>query len=395
MPDTQDRIIGDLMEHMITHGPGSMATVFTRLFNLAMRFERENFLGARHYERSDERRGYANGVKSKRIDTPAGTLTLEIPKTAGTEEPFYPQSLDRGTRTMRAVMLAVAEMYVKGVSTRDVADILNKFGIEGLSSTQVSRASKLLDHELEQWRNRPLGEIGYLILDARYEKVRIDGVVRDATILSAIGVGPDSRRSLLGVSVALSEAEVHWRAFLDSLVRRGMRGLQFITSDDHAGLGAARRAVFGGVTWQRCQFHLAQNAIHHAPSHAIRSVIGAELRAVWNARDITAANEELRLLVQRYAKTAPDLSRWLERNIPEGMAVFSLPDTHRLKMRTSNPIERAVQQELKRRTIKIRVFPSTDALLRLVSAVLVEIDEQWAVSTQPYLKWNDNPASRP
>ena len=395
MPDTQDRIIGDLMEHMITHGPGSMATVFTRLFNLAMRFERENFLGARHYERNDERRGYANGVKSKRIDTPAGTLTLEIPKTAGTEEPFYPQSLDRGTRTMRAVMLAVAEMYVKGVSTRDVADILNKFGIEGLSSTQVSRASKLLDHELEQWRNRPLGEIGYLILDARYEKVRIDGIVRDATILSAIGVGPDSRRSLLGVSVALSEAEVHWRAFLDSLVRRGMRGVQFITSDDHAGLGAARRAVFGGVTWQRCQFHLAQNAIHHAPSHAIRSVIGAELRAVWNARDITAANEELRLLVQRYAKTAPDLSRWLERNIPEGMAVFSLPDTHRLKMRTSNPIERAVQQELKRRTIKIRVFPSTDALLRLVSAVLVEIDEQWAVSTQPYLKWNDNPASRP
>ena len=117
MPDTQDRIIDDLMEHMITRGPGGMATVFTRFFNLAMRFERENFLGARHYERNDERRGYANGVKSKRIDTPAGTLTLEIPKTAGTEEPFYPQSLDRGTRTMRVVMLAVAEMYVKGVST--------------------------------------------------------------------------------------------------------------------------------------------------------------------------------------------------------------------------------------------------------------------------------------
>jgi len=379
---------------LITHGPGGMATVFTRFFNLAMRFERENFLGARHYERSEERRGYANGVKSKRIDTPAGTLTLEIPKTAGTDEPFYPQSLDRGTRTSRALMLAVAEMYVKGVSTRDVADILNKFGIEGLSSTQVSRAGKLLDHELDQWRNRPLGEIGYVILDARYEKVRIDGIVRDATILSAIGVGPDSRRSLLGVSVALSEAEVHWRAFLDSLVRRGMRGVQFITSDDHAGLGAARRAVFGGVTWQRCQFHLAQNAIHHAPTHAIRSVIGAELRAVWNAKDLTAANEELRLLVQRYAKTAPELSRWLERNIPEGLAVFGLPETHRVKMRTSNPIERAVQQELKRRTIKIRVFPSTDALLRLVTAVLVEIDETWAASTQPYLKWNENPASR-
>lgn len=309
MPDTQNRIIGELMEQLIAQGPGGMATVFTRLFNLAMRFEREDFLGARHYERSDERRGYANGVKSKRIDTPAATLTLDVPKTAGADEPFYPQSLERGTRTSRAVMLAIAEMYVKGVSTRDVADILDKFGIDGLSSTQVSRASKLLDHELEQWRNRPLGEVCYLVLDARYEKVRIDGVVRDATILSPIGAGPDCHRSVLGVSVALSEAEVHWRAFLDSLVRRGLRGVQFITSDDHAGLGAARRAVFGGVTWQRCQFHLAQNAIHHAPSHAIRGTIGAELRAVWNAKDITTANEELRLLVQRYIKIAPDLSR--------------------------------------------------------------------------------------
>jgi transposase-like protein len=283
-------------------------------------------------------------------------------------------------------MLAIAEMYVKGVSTRDVADILDKFGIDGLSSSQVSRASKLLDHDLEQWRNRALGEVRYLIVDARYEKVRIDGIVRDATILSAIGIGPDSRRSLLGVSVTLSEAEVHWRAFLDSLVRRGLRGIQLITSDDHAGLGAVRRAVFGGVSWQRCQFHLAQNAIHHAPSHAIRSVIGAEMRAVWNAKDLEAANAELRLLVQRYTKSAPALSQWLERNVPEGLAVFSLPEQHRPKMRTSNPIERTVQQEIKRRTVKVRVFPSIDALLRLVSAVLVEIDEKWAASTQPYIK---------
>lgn len=393
MPDTQDRIIDEVMEQLIAQGPGGMAAVFTRLFNLAMRFERENFLGARHYERNDERRGYANGVKSKRIDTPAGTLILDVPKTAGTAEPFYPQSLERGTRSSRALMLAVAEMYVKGVSTRDVADILDKFGINGLSSTQVSRASKLLDHELQQWRERPLGEVSYLILDARYERVRFDGIVRDATVLSAIGVGADSRRSLLGVSVALSEAEVHWRAFLDSLVSRGLRGVRFITSDDHAGLGAARRAVFGGVTWQRCQFHLAQNAIHHAPSQAIRNTIGAELRAVWNAKDLHAANEELLRLVHRYAKISPDLARWLERNIPQGLAVFSLPEPHRLKMRTSNPIERAVQQEIKRRTVKVRVFPSIDALLRLVSAVLVEIDDRWAASTQPYIKWNTNAAS--
>lgn len=393
MPEAQDRIIDALIEQLIEQGPGGMAAVFTRLFNLAMRFERENFLGARHYERTDERRGYANGVKPKRLDTQAGTLIVDVPKTANTDEPFYPRSLERGTRSSRALMLAVAAMYVKGVSTRDVADILDKFGIDGLSSSQVSRASKLLDHDLEHWRNRPLGEVRYLILDARYEKVRIDGIVRDATILSAIGIGPDSRRSLLGVSVALSEAEVHWRACLDSLVRRGLRGVQFITSDDHAGIGAARRAVLGGVSWQRCQFHLAQNAIHHAPSQAIRSSIGAELRAVWNAKNLDTANAELRLLVQRYAKSAPALSQWLERNAPEGLAVFSLPEQHRLKMRTSNPIERTVQQEIKRRTVKVRVFPSTDALLRLVSAVLVEIDERWAASTQPYIKWKADTAS--
>jgi transposase-like protein len=393
MPEAQDRIIDELMEQLIQQGPGGMAAVFTRLFNLVMRLERENFLGARHYERTDERRGYANGIKPKRIDTQAGTLIVDVPRTAGSDEAFYPQSLECGTRSSRALMLAIAEMYVKGVSTRDVADILDKFGIDGLSSSQVSRASKLLDHDLEQWRNRALGEVRYLIVDARYEKVRIDGIVRDATILSAIGIGPDSRRSLLGVSVTLSEAEVHWRAFLDSLVRRGLRGIQLITSDDHAGLGAVRRAVFGGVSWQRCQFHLAQNAIHHAPSHAIRSVIGAELRAVWNAKDLEAANAELRLLVQRYTKSAPALSQWLERNVPEGLAVFSLPEQHRPKMRTSNPIERTVQQEIKRRTVKVRVFPSIDALLRLVSAVLVAIDEKWAASTQPYIKWKPDTAS--
>jgi len=390
MPDEQTNGIDDVLELLISQGPNGIATAFARLFNLAMRIERENFLGARHYERSENRRGYANGVKPKRIDTPAGTVTVQVPKTADADEPFYPQSLERGTRSTRAVMLAIAEMYVKGVSTRDVQGVLEKLGVESLSSTQVSRAGKLLDHDLEQWRNRPLGVTPYLFLDARYEKARLDGVVRDVAILSAIGVGEDCKRTLLGVSVSLSEAEVHWRSFLDSLVERGLRGVRFIVSDDHAGLGAARRAVFGGIVWQRCQFHLAQNAIHHAPNQTIRKAIGSQLRAVWNAKDLPAAEQELKLLVQSYAKSAPDLSRWLETNIPEGLAVFTLPETHRLKMRTANPIERAVQQELKRRTVKIRVFPSIDALLRLVTAVLVEIDDAWTASTQPYIKWSSN-----
>ena len=383
----QDTAIEALMEQLIANGAEDMASVFSGLFDLAMRIEREQFLEAGHYERTPLRRGYANGVKPKRLDTPAGTVTVNVPKTAGHDEPFYPQSLERGRRSSRAVMLAVAEMYIKGVSTRDAEAVMKEFGIESLSSTQVSRAAKLLDDELEAWRTRPLGEIRYLIVDARYEKVREGGVVRDAAVLSAIGIGPDERRRVLGVSCALSEAEVHWRAFLESLISRGMRGVQFVVSDDHAGLRAARKAVLTGATWQRCQFHLAQNAIHHAPTLAIRKRIGAELRQVWNAPDPNLATESLRRLVESYRDKAAKLAAWLEDNVPHGLAVFTLPEGHRRRLRTSNPMERAIQQEIKRRTQKVRVFPNEKSLERLVSAVLVEIDDKWASADKAYIKW--------
>lgn len=388
MDRRKDTALEAVLEQLIEHGPGEMASVFARAFELAMQIERERFLGAGHYERTPERHGYANDYKPKRIDTPAGTVNVQVPKTAGHDgEPFYPQSLERGRRSVRSVMLAVAEMYVKGVSTRDAEAVMREFGIESLSSSQVSRAAKLLDDELEAWRNRPLGQVKYLILDARYEKMRHGGVVRDAAVLSAIGIGPDERRRVLGVSVALSEAEVHWRSFLESLVARGLRGVEFVVSDDHSGLRAARRAVLGGATWQRCQFHLARNAIHHAPNAEIRKRIGKQLKSIWTADDLPKAETALAELVASYRTSAPNLAAWLEENAPEGLAVFTLPEQHRRRLRTSNPMERSVQQELKRRTVKVRVFPSDEALLRLVTAVLVEIDEKWASDTKAYIKW--------
>jgi transposase-like protein len=390
---TEDTTLQALMERLIAEGPQAIAPVMTTLMNIAMRLEREQFLGAAHYERGAERRGYANGTKSKKVDTLAGTLTLDVPKTAGTPEPFYPQSLERGRRSCRAVMLAAAEMYVKGVSTRAVEKVLEEFGIEGLSSSQVSRAAKLLDADLEAWRHRPLGRFRYVMLDARYEKTREHGVADECAVLTAIGVDDLGRRRILGVSIKVSEAEVHWRAFLESLVARGLQGVEFITSDDHAGLKAARRAVLPGARWQRCQFHLAQNAIHHAPNFAVRQTIGRELRQIWNAPTLIAAEAELKALATRHAKTAPKLALWLETAGPEGLAVFHLPESHRRRMRTSNPIERAIQQEIKRRTQKIRVFPNEASLERLVSAILVEIDEQWAEATQPYVNWKNTDAA--
>ncbi|WP_459445147.1 IS256 family transposase [Alphaproteobacteria bacterium US3C007] len=386
-----DTTIHAIMEYLIANGAIGMARVFGQLFELAMQVEREQHLKAAHYERTPERLGYANGYKPKQIDTPAGTVTIQVPKTAGHgDDPFYPQSLERGQRSSRAVMLAVAEMYIKGVSTRQAEDVMREFGIESLSSTQVSRATKLLDEELAAWRNRPLDQMKYLILDARYEKARHDGVVRDVAVLSAIGVGLDERRHVLGLSVALSEAEVHWRAFLESLQARGMRGATFIVSDDHAGLKAARRAILGAATWQRCQFHLAQNAVQHGPNNDIRKRIGKQLRSVWNASSLQAAEAELTALVASYRDKHPDFADWLESNVPEGLAVFTLPDAHQKRMRTSNGIERPIQQELKRRTSKVRVFPNLDSLERLSTAVLVEIDEKWETETKAYIKWEQH-----
>ena len=219
-----------------------------------MRMEREQHLGAGHYERSGDRQGYANGYQPKKVDTPAGNTKVQVPKTRETAEPFYPQPLERGRRASRAVMLALAEMYVQGASTRDAAKVMAEFGLESLSSTQVSRAEALLDGELEAWRSRSLGQTRYLVLDARNEKVRDGGIVRDAAILSAIGIGPDGRRRPLGVSAALSEAEVHWPEFLDALVARGMRGVEFIVRDDHPGLRAARRQCSPGPSGSAASF---------------------------------------------------------------------------------------------------------------------------------------------
>ncbi|CAG0909555.1 unnamed protein product, partial [Cyprideis torosa] len=348
-----DTTIEAILEHLIANGETGMGRVFGQLFELAMQIEREQHLKAAHYERTPERQGYANGYKPKRIDTPAGTVTIQVPKTAGHgEDPFYPQSLERGRRSSRAVMLAVAEMYIRGVSTRQAEGVMREFGIESLSSTQVSRATKLLDDELAAWRNRSLGQMKYLILDARYEKARHDGVVRDVAVLSAVGIGADERRHVLGLSVALSEAEVHWREFLESLQARGMRGTTFIVSDDHAGLKAARRAVLGAAVWQRCQFHLALNAVQHSPNNDIKKRIGKQLRAVWNASSLQAAEAELATLVASYRDKHPGFADWLENNVPEGLAVFTLPEGHQKRMRTSNGIERPIQQELKRRTSK-------------------------------------------
>jgi transposase-like protein len=233
-----------------------------------------------------------------------------------------------------------------------------------------------LDEELAAWRNRPLEEIPYLILDARYEKIRHGGSVVSSAVLTAIGITPDGKRTVLGVSVSLSEAEVHWREFLASLQDRGLHGVRYIVSDDHAGLGAARQARFPGVPWQRCQFHLMQNAMHYVPKVSMRAEVARDLRAVLDAGDRTEAQRQLGSVIMKYADTAPKLAAWLEANVPEALTVLELPAAHRRKLRTTNMLER-INKEIKRRTRVATLFPNEQSALRLVTAVLVEISEEW------------------
>ena len=375
----EDTVIRAAMESLIENGLDGMGEALRLLMNEAMKIERSEFLQAAPYQRSEERVGYANGFKDKTVETRVGKIGLQVPQVRGLPADlvgFYPQSLEKGLRSERALKLAIAEMYVSGVSTRKVAKITQELCGFEVSSGQVSRATRVLDEELEGWRNRPLGEIPYLVLDARYEKVRHGGHVVDVALLLAIGVQADGKRSVLGVSVSLSEAEVHWRTFLTSLLERGLHGVRFLVSDDHAGLKKARVATLPSVPWQRCQFHLQQNAQSYVPKVAMRKEVAQTLRDVFNAPDRVEADRMLGLLVKRYQESAPALAQWAEENIPEGLTVFLLPKAHRLRMRTSNSLER-LNREIKRRTRVVSLFPNEASLLRLASALLVETDDDW------------------
>lgn len=367
---------GKSAEELLKGGLDSLPELIRILVNNAMQEERNQFLQAGEYERTNERTGYANGYKPKTVNTRVGKITFSIPQVR--EGGFYPSALEKGLRSERALTMVLAEMYVQGVSTRKVKEITEQLcGIE-ISAAQVSRATAQLDQALQEWRERPLGEIVYLYLDAVYEKVRENGQIREAAVLIATGISTSGVRSVLGVSVSLSEQEEHWKSFLKSLKDRGLHGVKLIISDAHAGLGAARRAVFGSVPWQRCQFHLQQNAGSYVPRQSMRIEVAADIRAIFNAPDRKTAEESLQVTITKYAISAPKLSAWMEENLPDGFTVFAFPLEHRKSIRTSNSLER-VNKEIRRRTKVVGVFPNENACLRLISALLMEISEDWEI----------------
>jgi len=366
----------DALAALLNQGLDGAGEALRILVDEASKIERAQYLNAQPHERSPERLDYANGFKPKTVVTRMGELTFAVPQVR--EGGFYPSALEKGSRTDQAVNLMMAEMYVQGVSTRKVIEVLQRLvGPEvSISSTQISRVTEKLDVGLAAWRERPLGETPYVLLDARYERVREAGQIVDCAVLVAVGITAEGKRRVLGVSVALSEAEVHWRAFLDQLIRRGLTGVKLIVSDDHAGLKAARRATLPSVPWQRCQFHLQQNAQGYIARVDQREAVGRRIRTIFNASDRAEAERLLKQALEAWRSEAPKLADWAEENLVEGFTVFNFPQAHRVRLRTTNGLER-INREIKRRTRVASIFPNAASCLRLVSALLAESDEEW------------------
>jgi len=386
--DVNGSKVGEIIEQLCDEGFEGITGAVITLLNEAMKLDRTRHLQARPYERSEERQGYSNGYKPKTVNSRLGKLQLAVPQVRDSEEDFYPSCLEKGLRSERALKAALAEMYIQGVSTRKVKAITEALCGYEVTSSQVSRITKELDGQFEQWRDRPLGKIRHLMVDARYEKVRHGGHVIDNAVLIAYGIDDEGRKSILGVSVSLSESEVHWRTFFESLVKRGMHGLELIISDAHSGLKAAKRAVFPSVPWQRCHFHLQQNAQSYVPKQSMKKEVANDIKAVLTAPNLGEAKRLLQLTSEKYQTKAPKLSEWMVANIPEGFTIFDFPQAHWKKLRTSNLAERA-NKEIKRRTRVVGIFPNCDSCLRLVTAMLVEMDEEWGQG-RGYLNMSDN-----
>ena len=382
---TQNNIVALLIEELSSGKDEKMKFLLEIVLNAVMKTERDIALQATPYERSNDRLGYANGFKDKCLNSRMGKLKLNIPQTRGIA--FYPGCIEKGLRSEKALKAAVAEMYITGVSTRKVEKIAEQLcGLE-INSMQVSRMTKELDEDFEKFRNRPLGHFSYVTFDATYIPVRHNGTVRKQATLIACGVNAFGRREALGLSISLSEAEIHWKTFFNSLVKRGLTGIKLITSDDHAGLQSAMQSVFPGVPWQRCQFHMSKNAQQYAPKKHMREEIASSMRDIFNCPSIETAGLMVRNTVKQFEKIAPEFTQWLEENISESLTCLSFPQGHRKKIRTSNSLER-VNREIKRRTRVAVLFPNNESALRLATAVLIEIHEDWATGNQ-YLDMED------
>jgi putative transposase len=344
--------------------------------------EMEECLQAGKHERNPDRLGYRSGYYRRRLITRVGTMVLRVPQDRAGH--FSTQVFEQYQRSEKALVAALAQMYVQGVSTRKVAAITEELCGHEFSASSISAITARLDEQLEQFSRRKLEqEIPYVILDARYERVREGGVIVSRAILIALGIDWEGRRQVLAVEYAHRESQSSWKDFLMQLQQRGLSGVQFVVSDDHPGLKAAVREVLPGVWWQRCYVHFLRNALDYLPRKADDDCL-QELRWMYERRNVEEARRDLKSWLEKWAAKYPKLCAWVEVNIEETWTFYRLPVAHHKHLKSTNLLER-FNQEIKRRTLVVRIFPDEASCLRLVRAVAAEQHEEWMEGSR-YLK---------
>lgn len=336
-------------------------------------------LGAEKGERTGERLGYRSGYYMRSLVTRVGTLELRVPQDR--EGRFSTRLFERYQRSEKALVGALAEMYVQGVSTRKVKAITEELCGHSFSASAISGINKRLDAELAAFAGRRLEEpFPYLVLDARYEKIREAGVIASQAVLVAIGIDLEGRRNVLGVDLANRESQSSWKEFLLALRKRGLHGVEYVVSDDHAGLKAAIREVLHEAAWQRCYVHFLRNALDYVPRKVDDDCL-QELRWFYDRREIEEVRQDLGRWLDKWQTKYPRLTDWVEANIEETLTYYRLPLAHHKHMKSTNMLER-LNQELKRRTHVVRIFPNAESCLRLIRALAVETHENWLEATR-------------
>ncbi len=367
------------LEELVAEDQDLVQVLMREALQAVLEGEMEECLQAKKGERTAQRLGYRSGYYERTLVTRVGKLELRVPQDR--DGRFSTEVFERYQRSEKALVSTLAEMYVQGVSTRKVKAVTEELCGHSFSASTISRINKRLDGELKRFAERPLEEpYPYLILDARYEKVREDGVIRDQAVLLAIGVNWDGRRCVLGVEVANRESKTSWRDFLVGLKERGLHGVEFVISDDHPGLRRAIAELLTDAVWQRCYVHFLRNAIDHLPRKADDDCL-MELRWLYDRRDLAEARSDLAAWLGKWQDRYPKLCDWVEDNIEETLSFYRLPRQHHKHMKSSNMLER-INQELKRRTHVVRIFPNAASCLRLVRALAVEIHEDWIEGTR-------------
>ena len=341
--------------------------------------EMDEALGAEKGERTANRRGYRSGYYGRTLVTRVGKLELRVPQDR--QGHFRTEVFERYQRSEKALVGAMTEMYVQGVSTRKVKAITEELCGHEVSASTISRLNVKLDEELERFAKRRLSEAyPYLILDARYEKVREDGVITSQAVMIAIGVDWEGRRNVLAVELANRESQSSWREFCLALKERGLHGVELVITDDHAGLRKAIAEVFTEAVWQRCYVHFLRNALDYLPRKADNDCM-TELRWIYDRRSIEEARQDLAAWLKKWSSRYPKLCDWVEGNIEETLTFYRLPRQHHKNLKSTNLLER-LNEEIKRRTLVVRIFPNLAACLRLVRALAVEMHENWIEATR-------------